>query len=179
MSGMFAQPASGGGQFSMKDNLGRLVLLTVKSFEEKIPTSFGDTDAISADVVVLDGPNAPEEIDDALLFGRALVNSLKHNVGQQVLGRIGQAAAKPGQNPAWILIAHNDADAQTATDYVTRKAAGGMKQPGPSGPTAVPNPASADSPEAKLLAAGYDQAKIDGLKANGTDLAAVAALVAA
>lgn len=178
MGNLFQQPSQPG-QFALKDYLGRLVLFTVHAHEADIQTAFGVSDAIRADVVVLDGADAPEEIADALIFGRAVVGSLKGNVGQQVLARIGQGTARPGQSAPWVLNAYSDTDAQVATDYVTRKAAGGMKQPGPSGPTAVPSPAAADSPEAKLLAAGYDQAKIDGLKANGTDLAAVAALVAA
>ena len=47
-----------------------------------------------------------------LFFNVALKNSLKSKIGQKVLARIGQGAAKPGKSAPWILLdATGDAEA--------------------------------------------------------------------
>lgn len=115
----FADPAEGGGDKLPYDDLnGSLLLVTVKSVEEGIQTTFGVKDAIKADIAVLDGDHKAERYEDTLIFPKVLVGALRSNVGRMVLGRLGQGNAKPGQKPPWILAAGTDADKATATKYL-------------------------------------------------------------
>lgn len=101
----FGGPAEGG-RFNAETHKGRLLLITPKSYEEDITTTYGKKDAVKADVVVIDeaNPAASEKIEDALLFGGVLIGQTKSMIGKQlVLGRLGQGAAKAGQNPPWKL----------------------------------------------------------------------------
>lgn len=200
----FAQPAQPG-QFNMEEHNGRLALIDVKAFEPGIQTTFGAKDAIRVDIVVLDAPEGPLEVDDILLFGNALIPALKPLVGQKTLGRIGQGTAKAGQKPPWLLNQHTEADAVAATAYITARTQAGLAQPvtppatpAPAAPAAAPAsvaylantpvgaaqipitpPAPAVVPTNhidELLSFGYTPEQIQGLIDGGQDLAAVVAL---
>jgi len=60
-----------------------------------------------------------------LLFGTALIGSLKSQVGKRVLGVLGKGTAKPGQAAPWVLDdATSDAKAvKAATAYLTNATA--------------------------------------------------------
>jgi hypothetical protein len=119
---MFQQPSQGD-QVKMAELAGCLVLIWAKEYREDVTTVHGSTDAIAADVHVLDGAKGGEKFENTLIFGRALVGSLRSAVGgEPVLGRVGQGVSKPGQNAPWILQPFTDADAAVATGYIQRMA---------------------------------------------------------
>lgn len=132
---MFATPSTGSESVKPADLKGHLLLVTPIEFKESITTAFGDSSAIAVDLVDLD---TTEEFHDVLFFGRGLIANLKSNIGAQVLGRMGQGIAKPGQSAPWILEAATQADIERATAYVTAKATGNIAPPAP--PQATPAP---------------------------------------
>ena len=118
----FATPASPGEGIQFKDHLGALVLIDVLGFEEKIKTSFGDNDAVRANVHVIEGAGAGESYEDTLIFPRLLVSQTKKAIGQKVLGRLGQGNAKPGQSAPWILSEATPEDIAKAETWVAQNA---------------------------------------------------------
>jgi len=117
---MFQQPSQGD-RIDMNELLGSLVLIWVRELREGITTPYGDREAIACDVHCLDGPKGGEKFENALIFQGALIGSLRSAAGgNPVLARIGQGTAKPGQNPPFILLPYNDADAALATGYIQR-----------------------------------------------------------
>jgi hypothetical protein len=76
--------------------------------------------AIRADVIVLDGDADETVYTNALVFPRSLQSQLKSQIGQMVLGRLGQGHAKPGQRPPWMLAAATDEDKRIGLAYVER-----------------------------------------------------------
>ncbi|MEV4458484.1 hypothetical protein [Microbispora sp. NPDC049633] len=147
---MFKQPSGSGDVFKPADHLGRLVLVYALAFREQIPTSFGASDAVAADVHVIDAPGGPQVFNNALLFQRALVASLRDAVGgDPVLARIGQGVAKPGQSAPYVLQPFSDQDAAVATAYVNslpkpfQAPAAQQAAPAPAPAATVPAPAPA------------------------------------
>lgn len=65
--------------FKIGDYLGKLVLFTPTSYIESMVTSFGDSDAIQTDVVVLDEDGQPD-FSEALVFQGALIATLKRRL---------------------------------------------------------------------------------------------------
>src|ERR1700691_1064449 len=117
---MFQQPSQGD-QVKIADLLGSLVLIWAKEYREDIQTVHGPSDAIAGDIHVLDGPKGGETFETTLIFGGALIGSLRSAIGgEPVLGRIGQGLAKPGKNAPWIIAPFNDADAKLATHYISQ-----------------------------------------------------------
>ena len=127
----FTPPATNSGDFvKMADLNGHLCIFTPVEFIDSINTAMGETQAIKATVVDLD---TNEEHEDVLLFNKAIITSLKANIGAQVLARVGQGIAKPGKSAPWIL---NDATTDSAavtkaTTYLAAKATAGITQPAP------------------------------------------------
>ena len=127
----FTPPATNSGDYvKMADLNGHLCIFTPVEFIESITTAMGETQAIKATVVDLD---TDEEHSDVLLFNKAIITSLKANIGAQVLARVGQGIAKPGKSAPWIL---NDATTDSAavtkaTTYLAAKATAGIVQPAP------------------------------------------------
>lgn len=122
MTDPFATPGSTSG-VDYKALNGRLLLIMPTSLESDVKTSLGDKDAVRADIVVLDGPEAGEEYNDTLVFPRVLIGQLRSRVGEKVLGRLGQGQARPGQNAPWLLTEATDADKQTGLAYLAGKLA--------------------------------------------------------
>ena len=116
----FAAPAAPSGGIQLKDHLGALLLIDVLSVETGISTSFGESDAVKANVHVIDGPGAGDSHDDTLLFPRVLQSQLKRSVGQKVLGRLGQGQAKPGQSAPWLLNEASSEDIAKAEAWVAQ-----------------------------------------------------------
>lgn len=96
----FASPAQTAG-FDYEAALGHLLVVDVLGHEGSVPTTLGDKPAIRANILDVDDPSLSAE--DALIFPRVLVGSLRPRVGQRVLGVLGQGVAKPGQNAPWVL----------------------------------------------------------------------------
>lgn len=120
MTDPFNQPASASG-IQWADFSGRLLLFSVHALETGIKTSFGDSDAVRATVVVLDGPQAGEDHVDVLVFPKVLQSQLRPSIGAKVLGRLGQGQAKPGQSPPWMLSEATEADKQVGLAYLSRQ----------------------------------------------------------
>jgi hypothetical protein len=138
---MFQQPSQGD-RLDMKDVYGSLVLIWVREYREGITTPFGEKDAVACDVHVLDGGKGGEKFENTLIFGGALIGSLRSAVGgDPVLGRIGQGVSKPGQNAPWIIQPFTDADAALATGYIQRMPK--PFQPSAGNGAAVTSPAAA------------------------------------
>ncbi|MFJ2029448.1 hypothetical protein [Streptosporangium sp. NPDC087985] len=115
---MFSQP-SAGSDFKAADHIGHLLLMYVRELRESIQTSYGSSDAISVDLVVLTDPNGPRLETQVLLFQKPLIGSLRNSIGKDpVLARLGQGTAKPGQSAPYILQPFNDQDAAYATSYL-------------------------------------------------------------
>jgi len=124
--------------------------VTPLEFKEAITTAFGDSPAIAVDLVDLD---TTEEFHDVLFFGRGLIANLKSNIGAQVLGRMAQGLAKPGQSAPWVLEAATDADTQKAIAYVAAKATGNIASPAPTPAPAVTPAADVNDPAIQALIA--------------------------
>jgi len=118
----FASPASATG-IDLNALNERLLLVDVAEVVKDINTTFGVTDAVRATVTVVDGDQAGETFHDTLIFPKVLQSQLAPNVGKQVLGRLGQGQAKPGQKPPWILADATTDDIKTATDFLANRAA--------------------------------------------------------
>lgn len=114
----FSQPASGS-KFRPADYQGKLLLVWPTEHRTGIKTDYGDSDAVAARVVVLDGDNGYEEHDNVLFFQAALIGTLKPSVGNNkpVLGRLGRGTSKPGQSAPFILTPFTEEDAQAARAY--------------------------------------------------------------
>jgi len=118
---------------------GRLLLVTPLSAEKDIKTDYGMAEAIRANVVVLDGPEAPSEFRDTLIFPKVLQGQVRANVGtgRANLGRLGQGNKKPGQSPPWRLSDPTEDDKDVARSYyaggLTTKAATEEPEPATSG----------------------------------------------
>jgi hypothetical protein len=118
---MFQQPSEGD-RFNAAELLGALCLFYVHEVRTGITTSFGDREAVAADVHVLDGPKTGEILENTLIFPGALIGSLRSAAGgDPVLGRVGQGVSKPGQSPPWVLQPFTDADAATATAWISSR----------------------------------------------------------
>lgn len=134
---MFQQPAAGGDQVKVAELVGSLCLIYVSEFRQGILTSYGPSDAVACDIHVLQGPNAGESYENALIFQKALIGSLKGSVGgEPVLGRIGTGIAKPGQSAPYVLQPHTAADAALATTWIQARMTK-VQQPAPVAPSGI------------------------------------------
>ena len=125
---MFDAPATGGGSLKPAEVEGHLLVVEPTEYVANIATSFGEKDAIRVTVHdITDG----ETHNDVLLFGTALIGSLKSQVGKRVLGVMTKGTAKPGQAAPWIL---QDATGEpkaveAATAYLNNQTARSMAAP--------------------------------------------------
>jgi pyruvate/2-oxoglutarate dehydrogenase complex dihydrolipoamide acyltransferase (E2) component len=144
MSSPFAPPASPATGIQWTEYLGALLIFSVKAVETGINTSFGESDAVRANVAVLDGNGAGEEHEEVLVFPKVLQSQLRSRVGQMVLGRLTQGQGKPGQSPPWMLDAATPADEQAAAAWLAARNA----PVAPDAPQPAPTPAPAAAPAA-------------------------------
>lgn len=96
---MFTSPSQVAG-FTPADHLGHLLIIQVTEYVPTVQTSLGEKDAISATIHDVDTGDTAE---DALIFPKVLVSSLRNRVGQTVLATLTQGQAKPGQSAPWTL----------------------------------------------------------------------------
>lgn len=131
----FKSGASGGAGITAYE--GQLLLVTPTEYVEKMNTSFGDTDAVRVDFVVLDGPDGPEEVEDTLVFQRILISAMKRqavfnerhgvdpNTGhpKMILGVLlpNTDKQKKGQDAPWDLLEPNDEQKALARNYLADK----------------------------------------------------------
>ena len=117
----FATPAAASGGIDLKSLLGALLIIEPHASEDGIQTVHGPSAAVRATVHVVDGPQANEVFEDALLFPKVLQGQLKSRIGQKVLGRLGQGVAKPGQSAPWVMQEAEAADIAAGTEYLNRQ----------------------------------------------------------
>ena len=105
----FAAPSNASESVKVADLAGHLLIITPTEYKTGIQTVHGLAEAVEVEVVDLD---ANQTYASVLWFNVALRNALKNKIGQKVLARIGQGAAKPGKSAPWILVdATSDANA--------------------------------------------------------------------
>lgn len=119
---MFNDPSTATG-IDWKELHGSLLLFKVHGQEVGIKTVHGESNAIRADVHVLDGDKEGEVFTDTLVFPKVLQSQLKPSIGDLVLGRLGQGHKKPGQSPPWTLAAASAEDKKVGTTYYEAKMA--------------------------------------------------------
>jgi hypothetical protein len=145
----FADPASATG-LDLKTLHGCLLLVEPHEVATGIPTVHGPSDAVRADVTVLDGDTAGAVATDTLIFPKVLISQLRSRLGRMVLGRLGQGVAKPGQSAPWTLNAATDADRAAADAYLAQRPAAPIpavaQAPAPSPWGGQPAAAPAPSP---------------------------------
>lgn len=155
MTDQFSNPASSAGIEWTAVN-GHLLLVSPHSQEHGIVTAYGPADAVRADITDLDAvdPNTglPFVYEDILVFPKVLQSQLRPKFGGKVLGRLGQGAAKQGQDPPWTLADFTPQDAQRATAYLAHIATLAMRAPAAdpwaSAPAAPPQQAPVYPPPA-------------------------------
>jgi hypothetical protein len=148
----FAAPSTGGGSLKPADVEGHLLVVEPTEYVASIATSFGEKDAIR---VTVHDISAQETHADVLLFGTALIGSLKGQIGKRVLGVMGKGVAKAGQSAPWVLVdASGNADAvAAATAYLTGQVAASIAAPAPAAAPAAA-PSALDAALGNLAAAG-------------------------
>ena len=97
----FAAPTSNNESVKVADLANHLLIITPTEYKTGIQTIHGLAEAVEVNVVDLD---TNKEHGLLLWFNVGLRNSLKSKIGQKVLARIGQGAAKPGKSAPWILV---------------------------------------------------------------------------
>ena len=148
----FDAPMQGGGSLKAADVEGHVLVLEPTEYVASMVTSFGEKDAIR---VIAHDITTSETHNDVLLFGSALIGSLKGQIGKRVLGVMGKGTAKPGQSAPWILVdASGDANAvAAATAYLNASTAATITAPAaPAAPAAQQS--TLDAALGNLAAAG-------------------------
>lgn len=102
MSITFSNPDTASGGIKWGDYLGNALIVAPQALDD-INTAFGTKQAVRADIVVLDGPHAGENLDDVLIFPTVLRSQTKGKLGEHLLVRLGQGNAKPGQSAPWVF----------------------------------------------------------------------------
>ncbi len=116
---MFTDPSTATG-IDWKELHGSLLLFKVHGQEVGIKTVHGDSNAVRADVIVLDGDKEGEEFLDTLVFPKVLQSQLKPRLGEMVLGRLGQGHKKPGQSPPWTLATASDEEKKVGMAFLEK-----------------------------------------------------------
>lgn len=127
----FAAPSNNTGEsVKVADLAGHLLIITPTEYKTGIQTVHGLAEAVEVEIIDLDTKQTHSSL---LWFNVALRNALKNKIGQKVLARIGQGAAKPGKSAPWILVdATGDATAvATANAYLTSAPAPVVATPAP------------------------------------------------
>jgi hypothetical protein len=136
----FSSPSTTSEGVKVADLANHLLIIEPVEYKTGIDTVHGKAEAVEVNVVDLDNGNAKH--DSLLWFNVALRNALKTKIGQKVLARVGQGAAKPGKSAPWILIdATGDATAiAKANAYLTSAPAPAVASPAPVAPKANLDP---------------------------------------
>jgi len=126
----FAAPSTQSESVKVADLAGHLLIITPTEYKVGIETVHGKAEAVEVEVIDLDTKQTHSSL---LWFNVALRNALKNKIGQKVLARIGQGAAKPGKSAPWILVdATGDANAVAlANAYLTIAPAPAIATPTP------------------------------------------------
>lgn len=110
--------------FKLSDHEGALLLITPRELVEGIETSFGESNAVKADIVVLTKTNGkvlaePEEHEGALIFQRVVIGQLESKINKgRVLGTVGRGVAKKGQSAPFLIELADDEQKDIARAYI-------------------------------------------------------------
>lgn len=135
----FSQPGISNPEdkFVAADHAGALLLFFPTNFMASIKTSNGETDAVDARVVNL---NTGRVLENARIFGSALVPQLKGAIPDgMVLGILGQGENRKG-NPPWLLFPHTQEHVNVAEAWLAANPR--QAQPAPPTPPAYGQQAS-------------------------------------
>ena len=116
---MFATGTTTGSGHKLTDDEGACVLVKAQKVRQMITTQYGESEAVQASWVVLNGPNAGAVRNDSLIFQRFIVNSLTSNFDSGRPFTVGvifrdQARAKKGQSAPVVLADPTDEQLQAA-----------------------------------------------------------------
>lgn len=117
----FAAPAGPGSGDKITDFEGYLLLVKPTEIIDEMETKLGKTEAIRADVVVLDHEDGPIESDGVLVFQIALKRDLKRTIEgptPYLLGRLGKGEARAGKSAPFIFNQPTDDDKNVARKYL-------------------------------------------------------------
>lgn len=119
MTDQFDGPGSVSG-IEWGDLNGRLLLITPHEVIPEFKTVHGTGPTVRADLVVLDGPGAPQEYRDTLIFPKVLQGQVRSNAGsgRMNLGRLGLGEKKPGQSAPWMLGDPTETDKDAARQFL-------------------------------------------------------------
>lgn len=121
----FDMPSGPGSGDKITDFEGHLLLVTPREVMHEMQTSIGKTDAVRADVVVIDGPEGVYESDGVLVFQQALRRDLLRIIegpSTMLLGRLGKGEAKAGKSAPYIFEQPTDDDKALARKFLASKA---------------------------------------------------------
>ena len=115
----FARPSGGGGA-AIKDDLGSLLVIRPTELLLDYKSSVGTSDVVRADWLVCDGKNAGEIREDALIFNKPLVRSLRkvveRNPGGLFVGRLVMGQKEIRGNKPFIFQDFNDEEQALAVE---------------------------------------------------------------
>lgn len=106
LSDMFSTDVSSGDMAKLKTDLGAAVLVRPTEWIESMKTVNGDTSAIRADWIVLNGENQGAVRSNSLVFNAVVRNTLKNVLDGPLpffVGVVTEGAAKPGKNPPLVF----------------------------------------------------------------------------
>jgi hypothetical protein len=136
----FSDPATATG-LDLKALLGSLLLIEPHEIVVQMATTFGPSDAIRADVAVLDGALAGQTFADTLIFPRVLQSQLRSRINEKVLGRLGQGAVRQqGQSAPWTLTAATEQDKALGNQYLATRVQRVAPAVATTPPAAAPSP---------------------------------------
>ena len=108
--------------FNLADAEGRLVLFKPSEHRKEVLTQdYGPKDAVAADIVILDGPDAGTEHVDCLFFQSRVIGKLKQRVGGMVLARVERGKEKVKGNYPWNLEEPSESDKDVARRWLAKQ----------------------------------------------------------
>lgn len=118
----FGQPAGPGSGEKITDMLGSLLLVKPTEYIEEMSTTSGDTDAVRADIAILDNTEEPGHIaEGVLIFQQALKRDLRKIMsGSQpyLLGRLDRGQAKGNKSAPYIFVKFTEEEAALANQFL-------------------------------------------------------------
>lgn len=121
----FGQPAGPGSGEKITDMLGSLLLVKPTEYIEEMSTSSGDTDAVRADIAILDNTEEPGHIaEGVLIFQMALKRDLRKIMDSPqpyLLGRLDRGQAKVKGKPEsapYIFVKFTEEEAALANQFL-------------------------------------------------------------
>lgn len=125
-TGGIVKPGTGGDNFTAKDEVGNLLLISPKGIEHDVVTTSGTSDATKANIVVLSDGKKPLKkarvIKDALIFQKILQSQVAEAIETRgkVCGRlfVDEKSKKAGQSAPYRLADPTEADIELAKAYL-------------------------------------------------------------